>query len=67
MSPCSCRAAGARPARVRRRRPAHLILRGENHPDTLHLLTLARQSGVPVTTQADLPYLAVATIAGGAE
>ncbi|PIG96476.1 cysteine protease StiP domain-containing protein [Deinococcus sp. UR1] len=50
-----------------RRRPAHLILRGENHPDTLHLLTLARQSGVPVTTQADLPYLAVATIAGGAE
>ncbi|GAA0514811.1 cysteine protease StiP domain-containing protein [Deinococcus depolymerans] len=50
-----------------RRRPAHLILRGEAHPDIQHLLTLARHADVPVTQQPDLPYLAVATIAGGAE
>ena len=49
-----------------RRRPAHLLVRDAAHPDTLHLRELAHASGVPVTTHPDLPYLAVATIAGGA-
>lgn len=50
-----------------RRQPQRLILRDSSHPDTLHLQLMAHQRSVPVTIWPELPYLAAATIAGGAE
>ena len=46
-----------------RRRPAALIIRAST-PDTLHLETLARVGGIPVHTEARLPYVAMSLIAG---
>lgn len=46
-----------------RRRPAALIIRART-PDTAHLETLARAGGLPIYTEAALPYAAMSLIAG---
>ena len=49
-----------------RRRPAALIVRVST-PDTFHLETLARAGGVPIHTEAALPYAAMSLIAGSSD
>ena len=46
-----------------RRRPTALIVRVST-PDTFHLETLARAGGIPIHTEAALPYAAMSLIAG---
>ncbi len=46
-----------------RRRPAALVIRAST-PDTLHLETLARAGGIPIYSEAALPYAAMSLIAG---
>lgn len=48
-----------------RRSPAELWLRNPVHPDTLHLVQMAQERGVPVRHRPELPYLAAALIAAG--
>ncbi len=45
-----------------RRRPAALVIRAST-PDTLHLETLARAGGIPIYSEAALPYAAMSLIA----
>ena len=49
-----------------RRRPAALIIRAST-PDTAHLETLAQAGGIPVHTEAALPYAAMSLIAGSSD
>ena len=53
-----------------RRVPDRVLVREANHPDTAHILLLARERGVPVEVYPDMPYLCCGLIAdrrGGTE